>query len=253
MTLTYSLAGRYRSHAPERCIFLNNIFGSPKGSIYQIFMFPARNIFSMVFLAAILAAILDFQRPSWICINQHNFKTNYHRETNDTNFSWYFDTTNPFAMLFLGFGQHFLGNGCHGDENTANFEKCLYTFSSWKCTIYKYMLYGHYMSHIICLIYFVIILDVDKAPTNAVGLHYHGNHYLKHLIKFHKSAITLKRNIVQRQITTTFRGTLLRPVQLQCCLLWFGYNFLSNGCHGDKIQEIQKKLVYVQFIMHHFL
>ena len=178
-----SLAGRYRSHAPERCIFLNNIFGSPKGSIYQIFMFPARNIFSMVFLAAILAAILDFQRPSWICINQHNFKTNYHRETNDTNFSWYFDTTNPFAMLFLGFGQHFLGNGCHGDKNIANFEKCLYTFSSWKCTIYKYMLYGHYMSHIICLIYFVIILDVDKAPTNAVGLHYHGNHYLKHLIK----------------------------------------------------------------------
>ena len=48
------------------------------------------------------------------------------------------------------------------------------------------------MSHIICLIYFVIILDVDKAPTNAVGLHYHGNHYLKHLIKFHISAITLK-------------------------------------------------------------
>ena len=34
------------------------------------------------------------------------------------------------------------------------------------------MLLGHYMSHIICLIYFVIILDVDKAPTNAVGLHY---------------------------------------------------------------------------------
>ena len=125
-----SLAGRYRSHAPERCIFLNYIFGSPKGSIYQIFMFPARNIFSMVFLAAILAAILDFQRPSWIYINQHNFKTNYHRETNDTNFSWYFDTINPFAMLFLGFGQHFLGNGCHGDKNTGNFEKCLYTFNS---------------------------------------------------------------------------------------------------------------------------
>ena len=48
------------------------------------------------------------------------------------------------------------------------------------------------MSHIICLIYFVIILDVDKAPTNAVGLHYHGNHYLKHFIKFHISAITLE-------------------------------------------------------------
>ena len=94
-------AGKCRSHAPERCIFLTYIFGSPKGSIYQIFMFPARNIFSMVFLAAILAAILDFQRPSWIYINQHNFKTNHHRETNDTNFSCYFDTTNPFAMLFL--------------------------------------------------------------------------------------------------------------------------------------------------------
>ena len=75
------------------------------------------------------------------------------------------------------------------------------------------------MSHIISLIYFLIILDVDKAPTNAVGLHYHGNHYLKHLIKFHISAITLKRNVVQRQMTTTFRGTLIRPVQLQCCLL----------------------------------
>ena len=52
-----------------------------------------------------------------------------------------------------------------------------------------YMLLGHYMSHIICLIYFVIILDVDKAPTNAVGLHYHGNHYLQHFIQFHISAI----------------------------------------------------------------
>ena len=82
-----SLAGRYRSHAPEKYI----IFGSPKGSIYQICMFPARNIFSMVFLVA----ILDFQQISIIYINQHNFKTNYHRETKDTNFSCYFDTTNP--------------------------------------------------------------------------------------------------------------------------------------------------------------
>ena len=130
MYIPISGAGKCRSHAPERCIFLNYIFGSPKGSIYQIFMFPARNIFSKVFLAAILAAILDFQWPSWIYINQHNFKTNYHRDTNDTNFSCYFDTTNPFTMLFLGFGQHFLGNGCHGDKNTVNFEKCLYTFSS---------------------------------------------------------------------------------------------------------------------------
>ena len=78
------------------------------------------------------------------------------------------------------------------------------------------MLYGHYMSHIICLIYFVMILDVDKAATNAVGLHYHGNHYLKHFIIFHISAITLERNIVQSQMTPTFGGTLIRSVQLQC-------------------------------------
>ena len=174
----------------ETWCFLGSLFSLPhnKADVYVCAS-------SMVFLAAILAAILDFQRPSWIYINQHNFKTNYHRETNDTNFSWYFDTTNPFAVLFLGFGQHFLGNGCHGDKNTVHFEKCLYTFSSLKCTIYKHMLLGHYMSHIICLIYFVIILDVDKAPTNVVGLHYHGNHYLKHFIKFHISAITLERNI----------------------------------------------------------
>ena len=83
------------------------------------------------------------------------------------------------------------------------------------------MLLGHYMSHIICLIYFVIILDVDKAPTNSVGQHYHGNHYLKHLIKLHihVSAITLERNIVQSQMTPTFRGTLIRPVELQCLIL----------------------------------
>ena len=109
----------------ETWCFLGSLFSLPhnKADVYVCASL-------MVFLAAILAAILDFQRPSWIYINQHNFKTNYHRETNDTNFSWYFDTTNPFAMLFLGFGQHFLGNGCHGDKNTGNFEKCLYTFNS---------------------------------------------------------------------------------------------------------------------------
>ena len=31
----------------------------------------------------------------------------------------------PFTMLFLGFGQHFLGNGCHGDKNTRNYMDCL--------------------------------------------------------------------------------------------------------------------------------
>ena len=73
------------------------------------------------------------------------------------------------------------------------------------------------MSHIICLIYFVIILDVDKAPTSAVGLHYHGNHYLKHFIKFHISAITLNPRTKHRtEMTPTFRGTLIWPVQLQC-------------------------------------
>ena len=182
-------------------------------------------------------------------------QTNYHRETNDTNFSCYFDTTNPFAMLFLGFGQHFLGNGCHGDKNTGNFEKCLNTFSSWKCTIYKYMLLGHYMSHIICLIYFVIILDVEKAPTctNAVGLHYHGNHYLKHFIKFHISAITLERNIVQSQMTPTFRGTLIRPVQLQCWFYDLGTIPLVTVTMEMKYRKFGKKLVYFEFIMHHCL
>ena len=123
-------AGKCRSHAPERCLFLTYIFGSPKGFIYQMFMFPGRNISSMVFLAAILAAILDFQRPSWIYINQHNFKTNYHRETNDTNFRATLIRAINLQCYFLGFGQHFLGNGCHGNKNTGNFEKCLYTFSS---------------------------------------------------------------------------------------------------------------------------
>ena len=155
-------------------------------------------------------------------------------------------------MLFLGFGQHFLGNGCHGDKNTVHFEKFLYTFSSWKCTIYKYMLYGHYMSHIICLIYFVIILDVDKAPTNAVGLHYHGNHYLKHFIKFHISAITLERNIVQSQMTPTFRGTLIRPVQLQCWFYDLGTIPLVTVTMEMKNRKFGKKLVYASLSLQRY-
>ena len=101
------------------------------------------------------------------------------------------------------------------------------------------------MSHIICLIYFVIILDVDKAPTNAVGLHYRGNHYLKHLIKFHIIAISLKRNIVQRQMTPTFRGILIRPVQLQCLFYDLGTIPLVTVTMEIKYRKFSKKIVYL--------
>ena len=48
-------AGKCRSHAPERCIFLTYIFGSPKGSIFTRLLCSQREIFSQ----------WSFWRPSW--------------------------------------------------------------------------------------------------------------------------------------------------------------------------------------------